>query len=333
MPRLSPAEVFYRAKLLKELSSLCRLCPHKCLVNRLSGEMGRCRLGPYCILAAATSHFGEEPEISGKFGSGTLFFGACNLRCVYCQNYQISQGIRVRKRPPSKAEEIAKAALALQSEGCHNINWVTPSHVTPWATEALALAMEKGLTLPLVYNTSGYDSVEVLKLLEGIVDVYLTDLRYDDDEIAFKFSRARGYVGAARAAILEMARQVGTRNEIGPDGTIRRGLIVRILVLPNDLAGVRSSLEFLLEHLGKGVRISLMSQYFPTNRASHEPLLSRPLHYGEYYRAIEIAEGLGFENVLIQGLESRSFYCPDFESPSEPFPDARRFRRKAASLS
>ncbi len=281
-------------------------------------------MGPHAVLAAATAHFGEEPEISGTRGSGTLFFGACNLRCRYCQNHQISQGVGVRRAGPTPPGEVARAALRLQKAGCHNLNWVTPSHVTPWAAEAHALAVEGGLTVPLVYNTSGYDSVEALRLLDGVVDVYLADLRYSDDDTAWRLSRAEGYVGAARSAIVEMARQVGVDNVVGPDGTLHRGLIVRLLVLPNDLAGLRESLAFLRDALGTRVRLALMSQYYPAHRAPEDPLLSRPLHFGEYLRAITLVERMGFDNVLVQDPAASEFYRPDFDAGPEPFRDSPR---------
>lgn len=279
-------------------------------------------MGPHAVLAAATAHFGEEPEVSGTRGSGTLFFGACNLRCRYCQNHQISQGTRMRRAPPSPPEAIAKEALRLQTLGCHNLNWVTPSHVTPWAAEAHSRAVAGGLRVPLVYNTNAYDSVEALRLLDGVVDVYLPDLRYSDDDTARRLSGAEGYVAVSRAAIVEMARQVGVDNAHAPDGTIRRGLIVRLLVLPNDLAGLRESLAFLRDALGTGVRLALMSQYFPAHRARTDPLLSRPLHHGEYHRALTLVERMGFDNALVQAPEASEFYRPDFERGDEPFADS-----------
>lgn len=324
MSTLDADVILERARIAKKLANPCRLCPHECLVNRLGGETGRCRIGPHVILAAATAHFGEEPEISGKRGSGTLFFGSCNLRCIYCQNFQISQDFRTRRKEPTPAELVACAALRLQDMGCHNINWVTPSHVVPWACEAHGLAVAQGLKLPLVYNTSGYDSVEVLKLLEGIVDIYLTDLRYSDDETAWRFSKAKNYVKASRAAVLEMARQVGSEVEYRDDGIARRGLIVRLLVLPNDLAGLGDTLSFLRDNLGTRVRISLMAQYYPTNKANREILLSRPIFYGEYYRAISLVEKMGFENVIFQDMAASDFYRPDFDRGEEPFKDSPR---------
>ena len=324
MGDLGPNEIAGRIESLLSLADPCRLCAHECGVARLAGQLGRCRSAAGLTLATATAHFGEEPGISGTRGSGTLFFGACNLRCRYCQNAQISQGLRVRRMEPTRAEEVANRALALQAQGCHNINWVTPSHVTPWALIAHARAVASGLAIPLVYNTSSYDSVEVLRLLDGVVDVYLADLRYSDNETAWRLSRAEHYVESSRAAVLEMARQVGLEHRIGPDGTVQRGLIVRLLVLPNDLAGLRETFAFLKDSLGTGVHISLMAQYYPTHRALEHPLLARPIYYGEYLRAITLAERFGFEQVLTQDLTAREFYRPNFDREDEPFADRVR---------
>lgn len=325
--KISKAQICDRAIALRELLSPCRLCPHECGVNRIAGEKGRCGLGNGMVVACAVPHFGEEPEISGKNGCGAIFFGGCNLACCYCQNYQISQSKEIRKAQPSTPDDLAQKMIDLAKRACHNIAWVTPSHIVPYAVEGLILAGEGGLNLPIVYNTSSYDGLETLKLLDGIVDVYLADLRYGDNEVAFQLSKAEGYVEVARDAIREMARQVGTENIIGEDCTIRRGLIVRVLVLPNDLGNVRESLAFLRSELGPNVRISLMAQYNPMFKAEKNVLLSRRIYYGEYARAIEIAEKLGLENVLIQELDSSEFYLPDFNQKEEPFVDAKQFKR------
>lgn len=311
-------------KALRELLSPCHLCPRECSVNRLAGEPGWCGVGPHASIAAATAHFGEEPEISGTAGSGTIFFRGCNLKCLYCQNFEISQ------RPIEEYDSIemlSETMLDLQARGCHNINLVTPSHVVPFAIEAFAMARGRGLELPLVYNTSGYDGIETLRLLRGIVSVYLTDLRYSDPDVAAELSGASNYVEASRAAVMEMASQVGIENVISQDGTITRGLIIRILVLPNDLAGVRETLAFIKSELGTKVRISLMSQYFPTNLAHSHPLLSRRLYFGEYARAIETAERMGFDNILCQDVSAPDFYCPDFMRGPEPFRDAALYQK------
>lgn len=314
-----------RIRRLMELASPCRLCPRDCRVPRLEGALGHCRTGPGAPVASATAHFGEEPEISGTRGSGTVFFAGCSLRCLYCQNHQISQDKEESRAEAPSPEALARIYRSLQDRGVHNLNWVTPSHVVPWALQGLREAASLGVDLPLVYNTSGYDALATLKALEGVVDIYLADLRYGDDEAAMRCSGAPDYVPAARAAIREMARQVGTENSLGPDGLLRRGLVIRLLVLPNDLASIRETLAFLKAELGTGVRIALMSQYYPAHRAPEEPLLSRPVSAGEYWRAVDWADRMGFDNLLIQEFEARHFYRPDFQRQQEPFEDARHF--------
>lgn len=339
-----PLDLRDRAQALNDMLSPCRLCPRECGADRLTGQRGLCHAGAGAVVAGTTAHFGEEPEISGTGyvtdparmdnpddgsragGSGTIFFAGCNLQCVYCQNHEISQGFATRQRE-STPEELADIMLDLQARACQNINWVTPSHVVPQAVAGLAIAVERGLEIPLVYNTSGFDGLEALSLLDEVVDVYLADLRYADAGDANIGSHTPGYPEAARAAILEMARQVGTDNINDENGHILRGLIIRLLVLPNDLAGARESLAFIRDSLGTGVRISLMSQYFPTFKANDEPLLSRRTSITEYLRVVETAERMGFENALIQEPESADFYRPSFEgAPDEPFKDAKHFR-------
>jgi putative pyruvate formate lyase activating enzyme len=318
-------ELAERALALAALATPCRLCPHRCAVDRTAGQRGVCGLPAGAVVAAATAHFGEEPEISGTRGSGTVFFGGCNLRCVYCQNATISQGADMRRRAVTSADDLGAILLDLAGRYVHNINWVTPSHVVPWAVAGLDVAASRGLVLPLVYNSSAYDSIDVLRLLDGVVDVYLPDLRYADDESATEFSGVKGYVAASRAAVVEMARQVGTANVVGPDGTLRRGLIVRLLVLPNDISGVRESLAFLRDAIGTQVRIALMAQYFPAHKAPEEILLSRRTSVREYQRVLDVAERMGFENALVQEMEAQDFYRPDFDRGDEPFADAAQF--------
>jgi putative pyruvate formate lyase activating enzyme len=318
-------ELARRAAALRELARDCPLCPHACHVARLDGRLGFCRMPAGAVVAASTAHFGEEPEVSGTRGSGTVFFGGCNLRCLYCQNAAISQGSGTRDVPADSVDGLAARYLDLAARGVHNLNWVTPSHVGPWAVAALDRAAAQGLALPLVYNSSGYDAMDTLRLLDGVVDVYLPDLRYADDESARDCSGIPGYVDASRAAVLEMARQVGTRNVHGPDGTIRRGLVVRLLVLPNDLSGTRETLAFLRSEVGTHLRIALMSQYFPTHRAADEVLLSRRTSVREYQRVVDLAERMGFDNALVQEMEAQDFYRPDFGRGDEPFADAAAF--------
>ncbi|NDY42207.1 radical SAM protein [Dissulfurirhabdus thermomarina] len=252
----------------------CDLCPHACGADRLRGQEGFCRTGNQAVVASTGPHFGEEAPLVGRSGSGAVFFGRCNLRCLYCQNYEISQGGEGR---PVTPEVLAFLFLALQEQGCHNVNLVSPSHVIPFILKAVALAAREGLRLPLVYNTGGYDAVSALRLLDGVVDIYMPDFKYWDAATARRLSGARDYPAAARAAVLEMHRQVGDL-EIGPDRVARRGLLVRHLVLPGGLAGTREVLAFLAREVSPATWVNLMGQYRPCGRAmDHPPLDRRPL--------------------------------------------------------
>ncbi|HOA12942.1 MAG TPA: radical SAM protein [Myxococcota bacterium] len=325
---LLSTEADRRVQALYAMLSPCRLCPRRCGVDRLAGEVGFCGTAG-AVVSAATAHFGEEPGISGTGGSGTVFFSGCNLRCIYCQNHQISQGV-ASSTPWSRSDDtprLAATMLSLQARGCGNINLVTPSHVVPMAVDALVLAARSGLRIPVVWNSSGYDCVEVLRLLEGVVDVWLPDLRYSDGWAASECSSAPDYVDVAHAALLEMARQVGTEPIMGPEGYLLRGMIIRLLVLPNDMAGVRESLDFILEHIGSDARVALMSQYFPSHLAPGNDLLSRRPTPAEYLRAVNHAERLGFRHALVQEMEAADFYRPDFNLKAEPFADADRFTK------
>jgi putative pyruvate formate lyase activating enzyme len=297
------------------LGPACRLCPRLCDVDRLADKLGPCFAGRRPAVSSYCDHHGEEPMISGSRGSGTVFFANCNMRCVYCQNFQISQ-LFDRQRPHEiEIERLAEMMLELQARGCHNINFVSPTHYVAQIVEALAIAAPRGLTLPLVYNTNSYDSPEALRLLDGIIDIYLPDLKYADDETARELSRIHGYVGAARASIVEMWRQVGPGPlKLGPDGMARRGLIIRHLVLPNDLADSEASLRWLREAVGPNVTLGLMAQYYPTNKADRHPLLSRRITAREYLRVVDLAQKLGFENLLVQDdLLAPEYYRPDFD--------------------
>ena len=212
--------------------------------------------------------FGEEPALVGTNGAGNIFFGNCNLRCVYCQNYQISQTHKEQLKNEITHERLAEIMLELQAKGCHNINFVSPTHFAPQLARSVLLAAQAGLNLPIVYNTNAYDSVEVLRLLEGIVGVYLPDLKYAEDEAGYLYSKVPGYKDHARRAIAEMYRQVGDELVFGEDGLLQRGLIIRLLVLPNDIGGVRESLEWIRDELSPRVAVSLMSQYYPTHQAA-----------------------------------------------------------------
>jgi putative pyruvate formate lyase activating enzyme len=258
-------------------------------------------------------HHGEEPPLSGKQGSGAVFFTGCNMRCVYCQNWQISQeglGYAICE------SDLADKLLNLQEQDCHNINLVSPSQVAHQILETLKIAKSRGLKLPIVYNTNGYDLLAILKIFEGLVDIYLPDIKYSSDENAYKFSGVKNYVKRNRAAISEMFRQVGNL-QLDGEGIAKRGVIVRHLVLPNDIAGSYESLKF-LSSISKEIWISMMAQYHPCYKAEESPEINRRINSAEYQRVLKWVEQLGFKNVLAQGLDSSDIYLPDFRE-EEPF--------------
>ena len=261
----------------------CRLCPRECGVNRLRGKQGFCRAGAQPKVASWNVHPWEEPPVSGTRGSGTIFFSGCTGRCLFCQNYPISQ-LGAGSEVP--VERLAEMMLELQQRGCHNINLVTPTHFVPQILAALSYAIERGFHLPLVYNTSGYERVEVLELLEDVVDIYLPDAKYADDETARRLSSFVGYVEANRAALKEMYRQVGDELVLDDEGIAWRGLIVRHLVLPEGLAGTGEVLRWLAENLSPRVHVSLMDQYFPAHKAVGHPILGRKITAEEYEEAL-----------------------------------------------
>lgn len=306
-------ELARRAEVLWSMLGDCRICPRDCAVDRLRGEVAACFAAELPVVSTHLAHFGEEPCLTGTRGAGNIFFGLCNMRCVYCQNFQISQNYRTERRNEVSIDRLAEMMLSLQARGCHNINFVSPTHFVPQMVAGILRAADQGLRLPIVYNTNAYDSVQVLRLLEGIVDVYLPDLKYADDDTAGKYSHIRNYVPAARAAIAEMWRQVGPL-QLGPDGIARRGMILRHLVLPNDLADSDDCLEWIRDTLGPQVHLSLMAQYYPTNKADRWILLNRKITLREYERVVNRALRLGFQNILTQEHHQASdYYRPDFE--------------------
>jgi len=297
----------------------CNICPRQCAVNRLENERGVCHTGYLPIVSAVCAHRGEEPAISGSRGSGAIFFGNCNMRCAYCQNHQISQNYKAQEAKTVDFHTLAEKMLYVQNElGCHNINLVSPSHVVPQIVRALLKAVPMGLHIPLVYNTSGYDSVATIKELDGIIDIYLPDLRYASNKWGMRFSRAPDYVGHARAAIKEMYRQVGDL-VMDKDGIARRGLIVRLLILPNRLAGIEESLRWLVKEVSPTVTVSIMAQYFPTHRAPKIPLLSRKITETEYYEVVKLLDELGIQNGWVQETDASESYLPDFSREGHPF--------------
>ncbi|ADO46063.1 Radical SAM domain protein [Hydrogenobacter thermophilus TK-6] len=285
---LNLTEQEWKERIEKALSMLeeCRVCPHNCGVNRLKGELGYCKTGRYAVVDAYFPHLGEEKPIRGRRGSGTVFFSYCNMRCAYCQNYVISHLGEGRE---SKPEELAHMFLKLQSLGCHNINLVSPSHMVPQILEALYIAVKKGLRLPIVYNTSSFDGLESLRLLDGIVDIYLADFKYSDNKVGKKYSKVKNYFDTAINAIKEMHRQVGDL-ETDEEGIAKRGLMVRHLVLPNSIAGTEKVMEE-LRKISPNMAVNVMNQYMPYYKAFDYPELSRRINTEEYRQAMEYAKG------------------------------------------
>jgi len=314
---------------LEHLLERCTVCPRDCLNNRLADEIAACYSGRLPIVSSYTPHFGEEPPLVGTMGAGNIFFGNCNLRCVYCQNYQISQTHKQQVKNEITHERLAEMMLELQSRGCHNINFVSPTHFAPQMARSVLLAARQGLRLPVVYNTNAYDSVEVLQLLDGIVDVYLPDLKYADDESGYLYSKVSGYRDYSRRALTEMYRQTGDKLVFDENGLLKRGLVIRLLVLPNDIGSIRESIEWIRDELSPRVAISLMAQYYPTNQAGTNQryvLLSRRIRESEWYKATAALEELGMEEGWIQEFDGAAYYYrPDFSDTEKPFKDIRDF--------
>ncbi len=277
-----------RAAIARERLASCTLCPLACRADRLHDEAGECRVGREAIVASYGAHFGEEDVLRGWRGSGTVFFSGCNLRCVYCQNYDISQFVSGQA---VDAAQLAEIFLEVQREGCHNLNLVTPSHVVAQILEALAIAVPHGLRLPIVYNTSGYDSVATLRLLDGVVDIYMPDVKYSDSAIGQQYSGIPHYWEVVRPALREMHRQVGDlRIE---RGLAVRGLLIRHLVLPGRLAGSQEVLRFIAEEISRDSWINVMDQYHPSYRAYDYPELARRITSSEYAEVVAYARSLG----------------------------------------
>jgi putative pyruvate formate lyase activating enzyme len=284
-----------RGRALTALDRLreCRLCPRSCGVDRTRGETGFCRTGRHAMAASFGPHFGEEAPLVGSHGSGTIFFSSCNLLCTFCQNYDISHGADGVEVGPG---EIAGMMLDLAARGCHNINFVTPTHVVPQILEALVLAAGAGLDLPLVYNTGGYDAVETIRLLDGVFDIYMPDFKFWDPEPAQAFCRAPDYRDAACRAILEMHRQVGDL-VMDERGIAQRGLLVRHLVMPGGLAGTQDVMRFLAEEVSRHTYVNVMDQYRPCYQARNDPRIDRRITAAEYEDALEAARGAGIHRL------------------------------------
>ncbi|MFH1577589.1 MAG: radical SAM protein [Candidatus Omnitrophota bacterium] len=303
------------ARQSKDLLKSCAICPRKCGINRLKGERGFCKTAGIARVYNYMPHFGEEPAISGQRGSGTIFFCGCNMACVYCQNYKFSQldinkntappVIGTKKNPQIKLgkivteQELAQFMIELQKQGCNNINLVTPTHVMPQIINALLIAADQGLRLPLVYNTSGYELPEVIRLLKDIVDIFLVDMRYGGDEASLKYSNAPDYPRYNQAAIISMHQQVGVA-QINKQGLITKGLIIRHLILPHNLAQTDKILRFIAREISCETYISLMSQYLPCYKADKFPELSRRISHKEYVQAQQVMSQLGLLNGWLQ---------------------------------
>jgi putative pyruvate formate lyase activating enzyme len=288
-----------RLKSAFRLLESCRVCPRCCKVNRIKGEIGYCKTGFLPEVSSDNLHFGEEPPISGTRGSGTIFLTGCSLGCLFCQNYPISHlgnGNKVSIR------RLAAMMLRLQKAGAHNINFVTPTHFAPQIMGALLLACRGGLSIPLVYNCGGYESMDMLSLWEGIIDVYMPDMKYSDPQMARLACSAPDYPEHNRAAVREMHRQVGDL-EIDEDGIARKGLLIRHLVLPGNISGTDEVLRFISREISPHTFVSLMSQYFPAYRATITPPLDRRINSSEYNRARTLLEDLGMERGWIQELD------------------------------
>jgi putative pyruvate formate lyase activating enzyme len=282
-----------RVERARDILKSCQLCPRRCRADRLSAERGMCRIASEAVVSSYGPHFGEEAPLVGISGSGTIFFSYCNLRCMFCQNYSISQ--LGQGRVATKGE-IAKMMLALEERGCHNINLVTPTHVVPQILEALEIAVGLGLSIPLVYNCGGYESVETLKLLDGIVDIYMPDMKYSDERNARRFSGVKDYPEVNRAAVKEMHRQVGDL-QIDERGVAVRGLLIRHLVLPNGVAGTEGVVSFVAEEISRNTYLNVMAQYYPAHRAFKLPALARPLRNEEFLKAVNLARRHGLERL------------------------------------
>lgn len=312
-------ELARRAHELEARLASCDICPRKCGVNRLKGEHSFCHSGRLPTISEVCAHHGEEPVISGSRGSGTIFFSNCNMRCIYCQNHQISQSWQEQETNEVDCHTLADKMIYLQDElRCHNINFVSPSHFVPHLVRAVLEAVSKGLRIPLVYNTNSYDSLESLAELDGIISIYLPDLKYSSNTWSEKFSQTSDYVEQSRAAIKEMYQQVG---ELVLDdfGIAQKGLIVRHLILPNELAGSRDSLTWLANEISPAVTVSVMSQYSPQHRAMSVPLLSRIISSSEYETVVKLLDELGLENGWVQEMGAQMNYLPNFKREGHPF--------------
>ncbi len=286
-------ELKKRVEVFKNMLKNCVLCPHQCEVNRLKGEAGYCRTLEKVVISGSAAHFGEEPELVGDNGSGTIFFSHCNMKCVFCQNYEISH---CGEGEEINSHQLANTMLSLQKNGCHNINLVSPSHIVPQIVEAIYIAAEKGLELPIIYNSNGYDLTDTIKLLEGIIDIYMPDIKFSDDLLGEKYLGVKNYYRITTNAVKEMFRQVGNL-KLDDDGIAYKGLLIRHLVMPQNLAGTEKIMEFIATELSKETYVNIMPQYSPEFKAFYYKELSEGITNNEFNKALEIAQKAGLTNI------------------------------------
>ncbi len=290
---LSSEELWERVRRSEEILKNCTLCPRDCRVDRTAGATGFCRTGDKPFVASWDPHFGEERPLVGRFGSGTIFFSWCNLGCIFCQNWTISH---LGEGNEITHEKLAELMLKLQEAGCHNINLVTPTHQMPMILHSIAIASEKGLNIPIVYNCGGYEAIESLRILDSIVDIYMPDFKYANPEPALKYSKAKDYPETAKAAIKEMHRQVGDLI-INDKGIAVRGLLVRHLLLPEGVAGTKEIVKFIADEISPNTYINIMDQYYPCYKAFEHPPLDRRITTKEYSEAIKMAMDAGLKRI------------------------------------
>jgi putative pyruvate formate lyase activating enzyme len=298
---------------LDKILNRCVICPHKCGVNRTAGEKGICMAGHKPVISSVMPHHGEEPPISGTGGSGTIFFSYCNMKCIYCQNYQISQEYEGVEYSILK---MAESMLHLQDSGCHNINLVSPTIWIPQIIKALCIAREKGLLIPTVFNTGGYENPRIIKMLDGVIDIYMPDMRYSDDYMAEKYSMVKEYTRYNRQSVKEMYRQVGNL-KLNKEGIAEKGLLVRLLIMPENIGGIKKTLDFIKNELSNDVYLSIMAQYYPVYKAFKYPELSKMISAKEYFEVVKYAEKKGFSKGWTQDYMSFStgddLFIPDFK--------------------
>ncbi len=307
-------ELKKRVEMLRGRIEQCTLCPRSCRVNRLAGDHGVCGLSDTMRMSHALPHFGEEPPLSGTNGAGTIFFSSCNLRCIYCQNYQISRDMAGR---PVAVDELSDIMIDLQERNCHNIEAVTPTPHVFRFVDSLQYACEKGLHLPLVYNCGGYENPDILTILDGVVDIYLPDFKYGDGRASFRYSGVRDYHHFAVKSLQEMVRQVGAVLETDGD-VARRGVIIRHLILPGEISNSINVLELIKEHISLSVPISIMAQYSPVPPVKNHASLGRTITAAEYETVVERAVDMGFDHIFVQDVGDECQLIPDFEK-DQPF--------------